>query len=370
MAVRARETIIDCDIHQRIKSPKDFYPYLSKAWREDIDQFGLRLTTTGSGGFLNGGTGGYREDSYPSDGTMAGSDLDLMRAQLLDFYDIEYGILTGQDISPVSTLPNADYAAALASAYNDWMIEHWLEPEPRLKGLASVALHHPAQAAQEVLRVADHPSIVGVGVQNGARYPYGQRFYDPLFEVLNDRGLPFVIHVGGEGSGWNGSPTPVGYPSYYIENRQNRSMGFQAHISSLIFEGTFERFPNLKVVFVEGGYIWLPTFLWRLDSDWKSLRDQTPWVQKPPSEYVWEHCRFTTQPMEEGLGPKSLLQVFEWGHAEEILMFATDYPHWDFDSPEQALPRMPEEMRRRIMSENARELYKLPVRAPETVAAD
>lgn len=370
MPPRAKEAIIDCDIHQRFKSHKELYPYLSKAWQKDIDEFGLRLTTTGSGGFLNGGTGGFREDSYPADGTMAGSDLPLMREQLLDYYDIEYGILTGQDCSPVSTLPNADYANAIASAYNDWMIEHWIEPEPRLKGLALIALQNPNQAAKELERVLDHPGIVGALTQAGARFPYGQRFYDPIYEVLNDRGMPFVVHTGGEGSGWNGNPTPVGYPSYYIEARQSRAMSYQAHITSLIFEGAFDRFPNIQWVFIEGGYIWLPTFLWRLDSDWKGLRDQTPWVTRPPSEYVFERVRFTTQPMEQGEGPKSLLQIFEWGRAEKTLMFATDYPHWDFDSPEQALPRMPEELRRRIMSENAREVFKLPVRTSEALAAD
>lgn len=364
------QPFIDCDIHQRIKGPKDLYPYLSKSWQKDIDEFGLRLTTTGSGGYLNGGTGGYREDSYPDDGTMAGSDLPLMQEQLLNFYNIEYGILTGQDQSPISTLPNAEYAAAIASAYNDWMIEQWIEPEPRLKGLAAIALQNPARAAQELERVIDHPGIVGAGVQAGARFPYGQRFYDPIYEVLNDRGLPFVIHTGGEGSGWNGNPTPAGYPSYYIEIRQARAMTYQAHITSMIFEGLFDRFPNLNVLFVEGGYIWLPTFLWRLDSDWKGLRDQTPWVTKAPSEYVFERVRFTTQPMEQGEGPKSILQVFEWGHAEQTLLFATDYPHWDFDSPEQALPRMSDEMRKRVYSENARELFKLPEPEVEALAAD
>lgn len=368
MATRHGEPFIDCDVHQRIKRPQELYPYLSKAYQADIDLFGLRLATTGSGGFLNGGAGGYRADSWPADGTMAGSDLDLMREQLLDTYNIEFAILGGQDISPVSTLPDADYAAALASAYNDWLIERWLQADDRLKGLAVVALQNPKQAAQEIARVGGHPDIVGVLVQNGARFPYGQRFYDPIFEACASMGLPFALHVGGEGQGWNGQPTPAGYPSYYIENRQARSMGCQAHITSMIFEGLFERYPALKVVFIEGGYIWLPTFLWRLDSDWRALRDQTPWVKRPPSEYVFEHCRFTSQPMEQAERPGQLLTVFEWAKAEQTLMFATDYPHWDFDSPELSLPAMPDDMRRRVMLENARETFKLPVRQPAEAA--
>lgn len=370
MAASPGELFIDCDVHQRIKRPQDLYPYLPREYREDIDQFGLRLTTTGSGGYLNGGTGGYRADSYPDDGTMAGSDFELLRQQLLDRYNIEYAILGGQDISPVSTLPDADYAAAVAAAYNDWMIEHWIERDERLKGLALIALQNPKQAAEEIRRVGNHPGIVGVLVQNGARFPYGQRYYDPIYDACAELGLPFAIHVGGEGSGPNGQPTPAGYPSYYIEIRQARAMGYQAHISSMVFEGLFERYPDLNVVFIEGGYVWLPSFLWRLDSDWRALRNQTPWVTKLPSEYVFEHCRFTTQPMEQAERPRQLTQVFEWARAEQTLMFATDYPHWDFDSPELSLPPMSEQMRRRVMLETARETFNLPVRSAAPAMTD
>ncbi len=352
-------TIIDCDVHQRLGSVKDLFPYLSSAYRRDIEAFGLRLP---SAGYLNGGDRGYRHDAWPGDGAMVGSDYDLMREQLLDKYSIEYAILLGQELRPLTTLADADYAAALARAYNDWLIEHWLDRDERLKGLILIPTQIPAIAVEEIERVADHPDIIGVLVSDGARFPYGQRFYDPIFEICQDRDLPFVLHTGGEGTGINGQPWPVGHPSYYVEHRQSRPMGYQAHITSMVFEGLFERFPGLMTVFIEGGYTWLPTFLWRLDADWRSLRDQTPWVHRAPSEYVFDHCRFTSQPIEFPTPLSRLLTVLEWAEAERTLMFASDYPHWDFDSPEESLPKMPEEMRRRIMSENARELFNLPVR--------
>jgi predicted TIM-barrel fold metal-dependent hydrolase len=370
MAAQQRSSIIDTDVHQRLKSDKDLLPYLPRAYQQDILNFGLRLSTTGSGGYLNGGDRGYRADSWPEDGTIAGSELEMMQQQLLDAYNVEYAILTGQDLLPVSTLPDANYGAAVAAAYNDWLIEHWLDKDDRLKGLAYVALQDPRQAAKEIERVAAHPDIVGVIVANGARFLYGQRFYDPVFEACQAHNLPFVLHVGGEGYGSNPSPTVAGYPSYYAEIRQTRAPGYQAHIASMVFEGLFERFPKLQVVFVEGGYIWLPTFLWRLDADWRALHNQTPWVQKAPSEYVFEHCKFTTQPMETGDGPRSLLTVFEWAKAEQTLMFASDYPHWDFDSPEKSLPRLPDELHRRVFSETAREVFQLPAHTAAEVAAD
>ena len=103
-----------------------------------------------------------------------------------------------------------------------------------------------------------------------------------------------------------------GQESYYVEKRQNRSVGYMGHLASMVFEGLFERYPTLRVLFVEGGYIWLPAFLWHMDDDWKMLRSETPWVTRPPSEYIFEHCRFTTQPMEQPEPRSRLLTIFEW----------------------------------------------------------
>lgn len=356
--------IIDCDVHQRFKSPSDLFPYLPRHYVEEIKAFGLHMP---AGGYPNGGDRGYRSDAWPEDG-MVGSDLGLIRQQLLDVYPIEYAILLGQELRPVSSLPDADYAGALAAAYNDWMQAEWLDKDDRLKGAILIAHQNPNAAAVEVRRVGGHEDMVGVLVSNGARIPYGNRYYDPVYKACAEFDLPLVLHTGSEGVGINPDPTPAGHPSYYVELRQGRSMGYQAHLTSMIFEGLFERFPTLNVLFVEGGYVWLPSFLWRLDSDWRSLRHQTPWVKRAPSEYVFEKVKFASQPMETAEGPHQLLSTFEWARAERTLCFATDYPHWDFDSPERALPPLPDDLKRRVFSENAREIFGLPKRELEVEA--
>jgi uncharacterized protein len=361
MVAQHLDGIIDCDIHQQTTGPKDLFPYLSKAYQERIRLFGTGLSDRA--GYPNGGDRGSRADAWPADGRPWGSDLHLLQEQHLDFYNIECGILLGQEYRPISSLPDADYAAALARAYNDWMIEHWIMQDDRLKGAALIPTQDPKQAVKEIERIGPHPSIVGVLVPNGTRLPYGQRYYDPIYEACVNLDLPLVLHTGSEGPGMNGQE------SYYIEKRQNRSVGYMGHLASMVFEGLFERFPTLRVLFVEGGYVWLPTFLWHLDDDWKMLRSETPWVTRPPSEYVFEHCRFTTQPMEQPEPRSRMLTIFEWAKAEQTLLFASDYPHFDFDSPTQALPPLPENLRRRIYSESAREFFNLPQRAAVAPAA-
>jgi predicted TIM-barrel fold metal-dependent hydrolase len=111
---------------------------------------------------------------------------------------------------------------------------------------------------------------------------------------------------------------------------------------------------------VEGGFTWLPSLMWRFDKDWKALRREIPWVRRPPSEYIREHMRFTIQPWDAPPEPRWLLDILEQLGSEELLLFATDYPHWHFDSPEQAIPpAVPTALRHKIVAANARAFYRL-----------
>src|SRR5207245_2304801 len=164
----------------------------------------------------------------------------------------------------------------------------------------------------------------------------------PMFEAAVAHDLPIGMHFGSQG----GQPiTGAGWPSMYLEDHAGMSTAFQAQVISLICEGVFERFPQLKIVLIEGGFAWVPPLAWRLDAAWRKLRDEVPHLQRKPSEYVAEHIWLTTQPMEEPPRAEQFAQLLEqapW--LQRRLMFSTDYPHWDFDDPDQALPstKLPE----------------------------
>ena len=122
-------------------------------------------------------------------------------------------------------------------------------------------------------------------------------------------------------------------------------------------EGVFERWPALKIVLIECGFGWLPALGWRLDKLWHRMRDEVSHVKRPPSEYIREHFWVSTQPMEEPEKPSHLMEVLDWIGPDRVL-FASDYPHWDFDDPFLALPPALDEARRaQIFSGNARALY-------------
>ena len=109
---------------------------------------------------------------------------------------------------------------------------------------------------------------------------------------------------------------------------------------------------------LEGGVAWLPGILWRLDTNWRALRGEVPWLDRRPSEVAREHVRFTTQPLEHTDGRDDLLfEMLEAVGAPETLLFASDYPHWDFDDPAFMLRRLPEAWRAPVLHDNAAALY-------------
>ena len=136
----------------------------------------------------------------------------------------------------------------------------------------------------------------------------------------------------------------------------------QNTVTSLVFEGVFERFPKLKVVLIEGGFAWAPALCWRMDKHWERMRAETPHVKRPPSEYVREQVWFTTQPIEEPENPQHLAEVIEW-LGWDRLMFSTDYPHWDFDHPQHAFKfAMTEAQKSKVFRDNAQRVVQAAVK--------
>jgi predicted TIM-barrel fold metal-dependent hydrolase len=144
-----------------------------------------------------------------------------------------------------------------------------------------------------------------------------------------------------------------------MEEGAGHSTSCQTVVTSLVMEGVFERFPRLKVVMVEGGFAWLPALTWRLDKLFDRMRAEVPHLKRRPSEYIKQHIWISTQPIEEPRDPKQMLQAMEWIGWDRLL-FASDYPHWDFDDPFRAFPAaLPKERYRQILSTNARAVYRL-----------
>jgi predicted TIM-barrel fold metal-dependent hydrolase len=239
------------------------------------------------------------------------------------------------------------------------LIEEWLPVDPRYRASLAIYPNDPEVAVREIHRLGDHPGVVQVIMPSAGRMPYGQRYFHPIYAAAVEHGLPVAIHPGTEGVGISGAPTNVGYPTSYFEWHTGLVCSYIAHLTSLVTEGVFTKFPGLTFVMLEGGVSWLPPLLWRMDKNWKALRMTTPWVDRLPSEIVTEHLRFSTQPIEEPEDVKHFHAILEMFDAERMLMFATDYPHWDGDTPDFTARAFPKALRPAIMGGNAQAVYNL-----------
>ncbi len=346
--------IVDCDCHNGWNSADVLLPYLHGWWKDCY----LRGERTGpEGSFPHG----HRAWFHPEDFNRADirpKDEDehytMMCERHLNPNGIDVAILTGDLPLEVSTLGNGHYAQALASAYNDWVIAEWLPRDERFYSSIIVAPQDPAAAAAEVRRLGTNPRLVQVLASHGSTMPYGDPFYHPIYEACAEVGLPFSLHLGGNG-GINTSSFAGGSPRYYVEAHTLFTQLAQTHLVSMVMNGVFEKFPSLKFVLIECGVSWVPPLLWRLDSDWKALRKETPWVKKLPSEYVRDHVRVSTQPLEQPADIKHLWAVLEAMHGRETLMFAADYPHWDQDDV--SAINLPAEWRADVFGLNALRTY-------------
>ena len=147
----------------------------------------------------------------------------------------------------------------------------------------------PKGAVSEIERLAGHPKLVQVGVPMQSREPYGKPMFEPIWEAAAAHGLPVAVHING-GNGVDHPPTFAGHAHTYPGYAAFMPLNYFVHLATLIVEGMFGRHPGLKFVFADGGYDILTPLMWRLDTFWLSMRDQTPWVDRYPSEYLAQPC--------------------------------------------------------------------------------
>jgi uncharacterized protein len=348
------ELLIDVDVHEELPDHAALLPYLDPHWQRYIKGEGGVWRGVESGGMyaMPLPPRSSREEWLLENGTQRGTSVDALRGHLFEGEGVSLAIMNG--LFHVSANDrDYEFMTALASAYNDWQIKEWLEPEPRLRGSVHVVSHDPIAAAREIDRVAEHPQIVQVFLPTVTNRQYGDRFYWPIYEAALRHDLALTLHHGIE------TQTVLGRPRYYIEwHTVAAPQANMNQLLSLVCNGVFDEFPDLRVVLLECGVAWLPWFMWRLDQQYRELRTNVPWVKRLPSEHIRDCVRIATQPMND-ITPKQFLQIVELSESEEMFVFATDYPHYDADSVDAVLPKtaIPDELRERIRWRNALETF-------------
>lgn len=341
--------VIDTDVHEMLPSVLELVPYLPEHFQRYITHGGWRTPNYSPYAYATD-HGFARTDAFPKDGP-PGSSYELMREQLLDRYGMHHAILTGL-FFPSDMRVQHEFMSAVAAAYNDYLAEHWLARDPRLLGSLCVNMNEPQAAAREVDRMGDHPQIVQV-MFSSSEIGFGEPQFHPIYEAAARHGLRIGVHTSGL------TQTSVRHHRYQLEWRTvSHPEQYMSQIASLVAAGVFEKFPDLKFAMLEGGWTWLPSFLWRFDLHYREFRVEVPWLKRLPSEYIRDHFVFSTQPLED-IGRNEIMTILDLIGSDRVLVFATDYPHFDFDSPTQTLTDLPADLRRRILHDNAAEFYGL-----------
>jgi predicted TIM-barrel fold metal-dependent hydrolase len=353
---------IDCDLHPSVPGMNVLLPYLDDYWREMVtvralDRLNLSLTSYPQNAPLS-----CRPDWTLGEGNKPGSSLVAMQGHVLDRYQTRYGILNC--LYGAQVFHSEDMAAAFCRATNDWIRDEWLNRDPRLRASIVIPAHNTELAVAEIERRADDFRFVQITMLVSGELTLGRRQHWPIYRLAERLGLPIGVHAG---SAYRYAPTPVGWPSYYVEDYIAQSAAFENQLQSMIAEGVFAKFPDLKVVAIESGLTWLSGFIWRADKTWKGVRAEVPWVTRAPSEIVRDHVRFTVQPIDAADEREAIARLVDHLKSDSLFLFSTDYPHWQFDG-DAALPQdLPDELFRKILSENALATYPRLAKANQTM---
>jgi predicted TIM-barrel fold metal-dependent hydrolase len=342
--VTGRTRIFDADLHHHW-SWEDLAAYLPEGTRPPVH----------AGAAFPKITGSFRTDATPPGGGLPASDPAFVVEHHLDRYGIDYALLTCGSTLPLPDVPDVDFACAIARATNDFTIDRWLAVDERFLAAAVICPNDPDQAADEIRRAAANSRVVAV-FTTAPPTLLGHPFMHPVLAACAETGLPLQFHPGAQN--YRGGRS-LGAPSSAAELRSTLGLPGIQHLASLVFEGAFVKFPALRYVSNEWGTAWIPFVLWRLDMEYREHREEVPWLTRLPSEYVREHVRFTTQPVEDAERAADYMTLMGLVRGPELLIYSSDYPHHDFDNPEVMVRLFPADWREAVFFENARRWYRL-----------
>ena len=271
---------------------------------------------------------------------------------------VDYQVIFPTAMLLLGTSPVDGAELYLSRAYNRWLRDVILPQDKRILGLVYLPFNSPEDCEKLVNDFSDVPGIVGFTVTSVRNAPVHSPSYMRLYAMIEETGKPLVFHAG---PNWNDA-------SFQMLNRfiSMHALSFVhynlIHMTNWIVNAIPERFPKLKTLWVEGGLAWIPYLMQRLDHEFLMRQNEAPGLKKLPSDYMKE-MYFSSQPMEQ-CHPNALKVTMDMMNAETQLLFASDWPHWDFNPPHTVttLPFLSDKAKRNILGLNAAKLFGLPIK--------
>ncbi len=330
-------TIIDADAHH-LDGPayKEFLPEKFRA------RSGPYFPSFGWDIFLNGTTG--RKPANPAE-----------YCQDLDVENIAAAVAYPSNALAIGLVRELDLAIELAKAYNDWACDFCRKSGNRVKYAAVIAPQVVPAAVKELRRAVSEKSAVGVMmptyVQQGL--DLGQPAFDPIYAAAQELGVPVGFHATAQVAVGN-----TRFHKYIGVHMTSHPFEQMLSIVSIIANGVLDRFPKLKVGFLEAGVGFLPYWMERFDEKYQRRKSEMEPLKMLPSEYIKDRrCYFTCE------GDESALPLVIEQFGDRCMMYASDYPHWDMEWPQsvsQVTRRkdITAQTKQKILADNARSFYR------------
>ena len=351
-------TVIDVDVHVTYTEElqHEVAKTMPKPWANYVDP---EVTTNASHRRPASGipkmVGGVKEFEIAD-----ASKPEIIHQHLCQGLGIDHPLLNVLDRS--DQVWKTDRAIAETRGVNQMLLDRFLDEYDEFLGAASISLRDPARMAEMIDDLGNEDQIVAGMIYSGTEHqmPPGDPKYDIMYEAMAENGIHPLFHTG---AFLNSAPWLKKFETAFSWHSLAPAWSVQQAVVSLIAQGTPEKFPELNFIMVEGGLGWIPYLMGRLNREHAQWLPEVSILEKSPEEYIRDQFYFSTQPLEEFNDPNDMKRVLEIIGADSLL-FATDYPHYDFDDPstlDRFLGEFSTEEREKILHGNASEIFGLDV---------
>ena len=361
-------TIVDVDAHHsEMSSWREVMEYLDDPiLRHYADEFQTR--TGGAPGLSNNVPGLRYQDvggriphqqqiAEPVDDDSVHRDVTLVRRSM-EAMGVDYQILFPGNLLSLGTHPQPRVEAQLSLAYNRWVCERILPADDRVKTLLYLPISEPDMCLKMIDEFGENPNVSGFMITSIRYKPVHHNSYIPIYRELEERNLPLAFHAG---LTW-GDDWMKQLDLFISMHAISFVLCNMVHLTNWLVHGMQERFPKLKVLWIESGLTWLAFIGQRLDSEYMMRPSEAPLLKKLPSEYMRDMF-YTCQPIEtSNMGLTE--ETFKAVDAGNQFLYASDWPHWDFNAPSTIydLPFLNEQEKKNILGENAVKLFGIDVK--------
>lgn len=256
----------------------------------------------------------------------------------------------------MSFLRDREWAVALCRAYNSFLHEEFVKVSSRLQGVALLPVQDPVAAAAELRRAVRELGMVGAMLAADGSHVLGDERFAPVYEEAQRLNTMLGVHASGSHLGGAGVDL---FPRFIQAHTCSHAFGQMRQLTSVVFEGIPERFPDLRIAFLEAGCGWVPYWMERMDDEYAKRGAEAPALKRKPSDYIRGGNIYFSCEADEWLLPQAVKLV-----GENQIVYASDFPHWDNSYP-QSLHEirdrgdLGDRQKQKILADNARRLYGL-----------